>query len=160
MNKKRKNSITQTSSINKKLQKVTPPKIIGKTRSLPNFDNNFINKSLIEKNFLILEKSLPTYYQTVTELQLGYIQFYKNLFKFFVSFQKSVIDMLGMPPIQFEKTDENNSIVFENYLKINALKFESFILSLESFTDIVSEWNSLFVSYSSTCQKIFSFKNN
>jgi hypothetical protein len=160
MNKKRKNSVTQTSSINKRLQKVTPMRIIEKTKSQPNFDNNFINKSIIEKNFLVLEKSLPTYYQNVTGLQLEYIRFYENFFQIFVSFQKSIIDRLGMPTIQFEKIYETNSKAFENLLKINVLKFESFILSLESFRDIIREWNSLFVSYSNTYQKIFSIKNN
>lgn len=159
MDKKRKISNTNTNSNQKKFPKVVPMTVFEKTNSFPIGDNFIGFKSSFDKGFFGYEKSIPKYYQALAEIQLEYIQCYENFFNLIAPFQRSVMGKLEIETIQFEKINEINSKVIEILFKINSLKFESLILSLESLVNISRDWNSLFLSYSNTFQKILSYKN-
>ena len=89
-------------------------------------------------------------------LQLEFVHICGNFLKLYDFPQNEEIINLDSKIISNNESVEFILKPFENFLKINALKLESYILSLESFTDIILEWNSLLGSYENTFKKIYS----
>ena len=109
----------------------------------------------IEKYFHNIDKSIPRFNQTLTELQQEYLQFYENLFKLSITFQKEMLENLKIEQIQSFEILENISKSTEVAIKLRAIENEAIVSSVESFKDIIKEWNGIILSYSSVYKKIF-----
>ena len=66
-------------------------------------------KENIEKYFHNIDKSIPRFNQTLTEFQQEYLQFYENLFKLSITFQKEMLENLKIEQIQSFEILENIS---------------------------------------------------
>lgn len=154
--KKEKKSIVKTNSNHKRIENKKSVSLITKTNPQSTFDFYRTYTPLIEKHFRDLEKSIPRYYKATMVFQLEFIQICGNFLKLYGFPQKEEIIHLDSKIVSNNESVEFISKSFENLLKINALKLESYVLSLESFTGIILEWNSLLGSYVNTFKKIYS----
>jgi len=124
-------------------------------KSKQGLDFYLICKENIEKYFHNIEKSIPRFHQTFSEFQQEYLQFYENLFKSSISFQKEMLENLKIEQIQFFGVSQNISKSTEMAIKLHSIENETIVSSVESFKDIIKDWNGVILSYSSVYKKIF-----
>lgn len=106
------------------------------------------------KYFQISENYIPLYHQAFLELQLEYFQSLKNTFnsgRFFQGDAKKKSNLIV--PDFIEKI---NSDIMKTMIKSYKNNNEITLSSLESFRDIIKDWNTMFLSYADVCKKFAS----
>jgi len=154
-NKKNNSSHTKVKILQLKKQKMKTlhPKINSKLEQEFNFYSIF-NKNT-DKYFVSVEKSIPRYLQAFTEIQHEYLKLFENIFKSSISFQKKIFRNFKMDTEEFNGVSKFISDTTEDVIRTKETRDESVLSSMESFKDIIFEWDTMFQSYSDTYSKIF-----
>ena len=121
------------------------------------FDFYSIRKQNIEKYFQSLENFIPIYQQTFTELQLEYLQLCENIFKSSFFFQIDTTRKLNLG-VSYA-ISRVISDAMETTIKSYRNRNEMILSSIESFRDIIKDWNIMFLSYADIYKK-FNFKTD
>jgi len=110
-------------------------------RSEPVQDFFAICNQNVEKYFENLEKSLPTYYQTITELQQEYFQASENMFKATISVQKEFAKKMGLNIEQSTEAGKYVSSLTDSAIKARTVRDEIILTSIDTAKENVREWN-------------------
>lgn len=140
----------QTSKQETKTVQTTKPEI----RSQQSNDFFATYKQSVEKYFENLEKAIPRYYQTVTELQKEYLQSYENMINATISIQKEFATKAGFNTEQSAAAAKIVSSTTEAAIKARTIRDEIFLTSIEAIKDNVKEWNLRSQSFADLNKKI------
>ena len=129
--------IEQTSKQEIKTVQKTKPEIGSEQTS----DFFAMYKQNVEKYFENIEKAIPRYYQTVTELQKEYLQSYETMFNATIAIQKEFASKTGMNTEQTKATSEIVANTTEAAIKARTIRDEIILTSIDALKDNVKEWN-------------------
>lgn len=121
--------------------KQTAKQFITETKSEPVQDFISKYKQNVEKYFANMENSIPTYYQTLTELQQEFLQAWENIYNASITVQKEFLTKTGMNSEQSKAASKFVSDTTEAAIKARTIRDEVFLNSIDTTKENVKEWN-------------------
>lgn len=147
--KKNKNKLLKTQKTEKTtLQMIKPSEQEVKS------DFFSVCKNNVEKYFESMESTIPKYYQAFNELHQEYIVFCEEIWKTLIKFQKELTRNFNL------NLEPSNMIshTIDATIYSRQIRDETIISTVESFKNIIRDWNDNFRSYTDSYEKIFPFR--
>lgn len=117
------------------------------------FEFHYLKNQHMQKYFQNLENYIPLYYQTFAEFHLEYVQLCKNIFSS-SNFLQGTTKNLNLN--RFDFIDKITSDIIDSGIKSCQNRDEMILSSVESFRDIIKDWNAMFLSYTDVFKKFTS----